>query len=131
MIEIILPQDRFGKWAKEETISNVTVKKLKESGHHKQYVLTRRWYLRYALPFTQARGALSFVINLNGAVKSALLYIELDRFFKKATCQIYRQNFLQIQNIVTNDKKPFCKVLNHSLVFLGSILKKSAGCYIL
>ena len=31
----------------------------------------------------------------------------------------------------TKDKKPFCKVLKRSLVFRGSILKKSAGCYIL
>ena len=36
------------------------------------------------------------------------LQIKLERFLKKSTCQIYRQNF-QLQNIVTNDKKPFCK----------------------
>ena len=34
------------------------------------------------------KGTSSFMIYLNGVVAYALLFIEMDRFLKKATCQI-------------------------------------------
>ena len=77
------------------------------------------------------KGASNFIIFLN-ALSRLHCYNRVGHIFQKGYFSIIPRDVLQ--NIVTDDKKPSCKghvLTQSSLVFLVSILKKGAGCYIL